>query len=137
MAELAGLVLGAAAILVPAYEGYQKCNAIIAETRKFPRNFRTFKQALLVQKNIFNNECELLLKGVVDDVVLLRMLGDQNHDWWKNPVFQAAFCDHLGTSLEDKIAPFKVIREALDEITKEVLELEQKVNPSPDPVSNI
>lgn len=136
MAEVVGLVLGVAAALVPAYQGFQKCNSIIAETRGFPRNFRTFKQSLLIQKGIFSNECELLLKDfVLDNATLQKMLKDQDHDQWKDLDFQTALCSYLGEdSLEDKLAPFKTIRETLDEITHEVLELEQKVETGPNPV---
>lgn len=136
MAELAGLVLGVAAALVPAYEGYQKCNTIIAETRNFPRGFRTFKQSLLTQRLIFNNEYELLLKEIVlDNTILQRMLKDQNHEHWIDPNFQKAFCSYFGVvSLDDKLTPFKVIREVLDEITHEVLELERRVESIPNSV---
>lgn len=129
MAEVVGLVLAVASIIVPAYEGYQKCNTAIAEARNFPRNFRIFKQSLLIQKGIFNNECELLLKEfVLDSSTLQKMLRDQNHKQWKDSDFQSAFCDHLGGgSLDDKLIPFKVIRETLDKITDEVLELERGV----------
>ena len=78
--EVAGIIFGVVPFLVTAIDSYEKIGDLFGIYRKYSIAVGKFNIDLGVQKGIFQNECVLLLSGVVEDGrVLHDMFNESSH----------------------------------------------------------
>jgi len=111
--EVTGIVLGAAAIIDPAYPGIESLHQKLCESRSFPKQLRLF-EAQFRTKTKFRNDSHLLFSNTsLDQDTIQAMLIDIEHEKWNDQDFQKDFVEYLGDSFQNTVEPFKVIGETL------------------------
>lgn len=121
--EVAGLILGVAGIIVPAYQAIQSLTNRISATKNFSRKLRTLNGQIALQKKLFDNECILLFSGEFDESLVRKMLIDADHRKWRDTEFQAKFVAHLGDFFGQSVEPFRIIRETVETLESEVVKV--------------
>jgi hypothetical protein len=115
MAEVAGLVLGAIALIGPTYQGYAKCEQLFKDIRYHTKALRSCAEAFLLQKVMFQNECELLLRIKFSPQVARAMLDNPSHpNWTQDPGIHSREASPLKTAVF-------TIQQSLDKIEKKLL----------------
>ena len=94
--ELASLILGATAIVIPAYQGIDKLCNTISDARKHTSQLEDFWLQVFTVKATLRNECVLLFGSDFDAQDIAAMLADKDHPNWNDRDFQQKFSDHLG-----------------------------------------
>jgi len=124
--ELAGLIIGAAAAIIPAYQGIDKLCNTISDTKRFSSQLETLWWQVRTHKTKLENECILLFGDDFNTDEVKAMLQDQNHPKWSDTGFQHRFKQHLGEAFDSNLGSFRVINTTLKELEAEV----QKFTPT-------
>ncbi|KAF8242805.1 hypothetical protein K440DRAFT_615429 [Wilcoxina mikolae CBS 423.85] len=95
MPDVAGLAIGAVALLPLAFEGYQKCSDLFNSVQTYSSTLRKSGELLALQRRLFQRECRLLLRVVVSDDIAMEMIKDKGHATWKSPSFKARWDQQL------------------------------------------
>lgn len=78
--EVVGVVLGVLPLIISAIEHYNDIVDPIMTYRKYSTTLQTLMTEINAQRDIFQNECILILSQFVDQHVLEDMLKDPKHD---------------------------------------------------------
>jgi hypothetical protein len=90
--EIAGLVFGVVPIVVEILKSYRTAKERLNTFRKYGRVIHDVQLRYRVAATSFSNDCQLLLKAVVNDArELPEMLEDPNHDAWRDPHLEPRF----------------------------------------------
>jgi len=125
--ETAGIALGAVALLPVVVDGYQRCLMLFGDVRSFSSSLGRSREQFVLQRNLFHQECRLLLRIVVSDEVANAMTDDKDHPNWKSPPFTADWSQRLGSHLD---LPIKHVQESLEAIER-ILEKADKEKHDP------
>jgi hypothetical protein len=82
MAEVAGVTLGVAALVVSAVENFHKLTKVFENLKHYPKNFRKALDILVVQETLFRRANERLLRSFVDEDQARQMLANIDHEYW-------------------------------------------------------
>lgn len=112
--EVAGLVFGVIPIIIEILKSYRTTRDRLNAFRKHSQIVNEVQLRYRVAATNFNNDCQLLLKAVVDDArEISKMMGDPQHSGWRDPQLEArfrAFLEPNYTLFEDIIT---LIRDVL------------------------
>ncbi|KAF7506265.1 hypothetical protein GJ744_012073 [Endocarpon pusillum] len=86
--ELAGLVLGALPVVVAGLESYIKGVATIKRYFKYKNELKSLRTSLTTEYDIFRNNCEELLEGLVQTQKMALLLIDPGGALWKDPAIE-------------------------------------------------
>ncbi|KAF8541098.1 hypothetical protein BDD12DRAFT_879504 [Trichophaea hybrida] len=100
--EVAGLALGVAAAIIPAYQGIDKLLSTLSDAKRFSSQFHGL--------------CDFDIDGVK------AMLWDEAHPNWSDSKFQRKLSDYLGDGFEPSLGTFRVITLTLNELETEIKE---------------
>jgi hypothetical protein len=90
--EVAGLVFGVIPIIVEVLKAYRATRDRLNAFRKHTQIVNEVQLRYRVAATNFSNDCQLLLKAVVDDAYeLSQMVGDPQHSGWHDPQLEARF----------------------------------------------
>lgn len=90
--EITGLVFGVIPIVVEILKSYRTTRDRLHAFRKHTQVINEVRLRYRVAATNFSNECQLLLKAVVDDSrVLSEMVQDPKHDAWQDPQLESRF----------------------------------------------
>ncbi|KAF8536263.1 hypothetical protein BDD12DRAFT_935178 [Trichophaea hybrida] len=87
MATVAGLVLGAAPLIVPIYKGYKRCAELLQDILHPTEDLKLYTVKFIAQKTFFEIECELLLSSAVGNETAKMMLNCEQHPQWTDQEF--------------------------------------------------
>jgi len=118
--ELAGLIIGAAAAIIPAYQGIDKLCGTISDTKRFSSQLENLWWQVRTHKTKLENECILLFGDDFDTDEVKAMLQDQNHPKWSDTGFKHRFKQHLGEAFDSSLGSFRVINITLKELEEEI-----------------
>lgn len=94
--EIAGLVLGIVPIVVEILKSYRTTKECLGTFRRYGEVIQDVQLRYSVAAASFTNDCQLLLKTVVDDACELpEMLKDPQHSGWQEPQLEARFRSFL------------------------------------------
>jgi hypothetical protein len=90
--EVAGLVFGVIPIIVEILKSYRTARDRLNTFRKHTQIANEVQLRYRVAATNFSNDCQLLLKGVIDDACeLSQMVGDPQHSGWQDPQLESRF----------------------------------------------
>ena len=113
----AGLVLGVIPLLISAAENYEVTFQPFVTYCRHVKEVQRFTAKLDAQRAIFHNECQLLLRGVGQN--LTDILGDPNHPSRNDEALSTRVQELLGSSYTTFISTLNLINETLKEVTTE------------------
>ena len=95
--EVAGVTLGAVALVPLAYKTYKRCSEILGEARSSEKAFQIPCGLLSVQQEIFMIECASFLSaGVGNSTEIARaMIQDRSHPKWDDQDFMAWYAANM------------------------------------------
>lgn len=94
--EIAGLVFGVVPIVVEILKSYRTTKERLSTFRRYGEVIQDVQLRYSVAAASFTNDCQLLLKGVVDDArELPEMLKDPQHSAWQDPQLEVRFRSFL------------------------------------------
>jgi hypothetical protein len=112
--EVAGLVFGVIPIIIEILKSYRTTRDRLNAFRKHTQIVNEVQLRYRVAATNFSNDCQLLLKAVVEDARELdKMVGDPQHSGWRDPQLEPrfrAFLEPNYTLFEDIIT---LIRDVL------------------------
>lgn len=111
--EVAGVVLGAVALVGPGHDLYDKCTTLFANIRNYTNDLRRCGEKLSIQKFTFLQSLQLLLRNLVQDDLAESMAKDKSHQKWKDLKFKADWDKAMGKCFDDLLGG---IHETLREI---------------------
>ena len=112
-------VLAVLPLMISAAEHYEACFRPILRYRRFDSEVDGFQQRLEVQKNIFRNQCRLLLESVTEHDAAASMLDRRLHPSWSDPKLDEELITMLGSSKEACCKIIEAIDRKLRDIEKE------------------
>jgi hypothetical protein len=121
--EIAGLVIGAVAAIIPAYQGIDKISSMVSDIKHFSAQHNMLWLQICTQKMKLRNEYILLFGDKFDTGEVKVMLGDQSHPKWSDSEFQRKFWENLGQSFEHSPGPFQIINTTLEALEMEIQKL--------------
>lgn len=90
--EIAGLVFGLVPIVVEILKSYRTTKERLSTFSKYGQVIQNVQLRYRVAATSFTNECQLLLRAVVEDKrELADMLDNPQHDAWLNPTLEKRF----------------------------------------------
>lgn len=113
MATVAGLVLGAVALVGPTYDAINSLCKRISDGKKFPKTLRRIKTTLDIQKALLCAEYLQLFPSHVEEAFAKEMLGLVDHPNWFDKEFEDIFTSHLGDHYERICEAIKLIHETV------------------------
>lgn len=125
--EAAGLALGVLPLLIAAAEHYDTCLRPIARFREFGTKARKLQTLLDIQRRIFRNHCRILLEGVIEHDVAVRMLDLVGHSFWSDVGLAADLDKLLGQSKDACSEIIEIIESQLRHIEDESHDLETTI----------
>ena len=127
MAEAAGLALAVLPLLISAAEHYEDCLRPLRRFLHFASEVDRFQRKLQIQKTIFRNQCRILLEGVVDHDVAVRMLLDGEHPCWRDPDVEECISNQLEASKDACLSIIDDIRFVLENLENWSLNLSETI----------
>jgi hypothetical protein len=125
--EVAGVVLGALPLIVSTIENYERIIGPVITYHKYSEELEVFSTELGSQKDIFQNECLLLLRELVNVQELEDMLEEPSHALWNtlrdNLALSQEFSRKLGRSNRQILRELRWIGTTLDQIYEETKDL--------------
>lgn len=103
--EVSGLVFGVIPLVLEAVKNYRKVCNTLHTFRHYSREVRRTEKQFNVCRQIFLNECNLLLQIVAGENYAHDMLADATHDFWR----RAQLEEDLNKSLSDGYEACKII----------------------------
>lgn len=79
---IASIALGFLPLLVSSAQRYERCFHPFIQYKKFAAEIEEFHKLLLIQKNLFRNQCIQILENNAGHGDVGRMLQDQGHPLW-------------------------------------------------------
>lgn len=122
--EVAGVVLGAVALVRPVHDLYRNCAALFINTRNYTKELKKCGENFAIQQRLFLQTFQLIVQTLVEEDVVAAMLGDKDHPQWKDPSFQAEWENTIGDCFD---TPLKVTRETLGTIESRLSKLHARV----------
>lgn len=130
MAEVAGLVLAVAPLIISTFEHYEGVARYCQTFAKYTHRIKAHLRALNVQETIFRNATERLLCHCTEEEQARQMLLDRNHAGWHDSHIAALYWERLGgtrSAFEDCI---ETIADELATIKEKLERLEIKADES-------
>jgi hypothetical protein len=95
--EIAGLIFGVVPVVVEILKSYRTAKERLNTFRKYGSVIHDVQLRYRVAATSFSNDCQLLLRAVVDDArELPEMLEDPQHSGWHDPRLEPRFRTFLG-----------------------------------------
>jgi hypothetical protein len=98
--EVAGLAFGVLPILFEAVRAYSKVYDSLHTFRHWKQEVATISFELKIQREVFFNECRLLLQEAVDADTAKGMLKERNDEQWKSAELSLKLREVLEDNLE-------------------------------------
>lgn len=109
MAEIVGLVLGAIPLLISALEHYEDFVEPTVAFFKWRGQLSKITRRLLMGHTDYELNVRLLLKQVVKDEDLAKMIDDPQNDKWKSDWLVEDLSEKLGTAYQPTISTIQEI----------------------------
>lgn len=119
MAEAAGLVLAVLPILIHAAEHYNEVFRPFQRYKNCAKEVKQFHQLFTIQKDIFRNQCRLLLAAVTEYEVASSMLNGLDHPLWSDQKLDDQLLQLLGESQDSSITTIQLIQDELRSVENE------------------
>lgn len=104
--EVSGLVFGVIPLVLEAVKNYRRVCSTLHTFRHYSREVRRVEKQFNVCRQIFLNECNLLLQIVAPDDYSHDMLADRSHEFWRT---HAHLEEDLNKCLSDGYGACKII----------------------------
>ncbi|RPA73306.1 hypothetical protein BJ508DRAFT_419106 [Ascobolus immersus RN42] len=116
--EVAGLALGAIALLGPTISAFKTCSAILVGNQRQLRELKRYGNILVVEEHVFVNECALILAAIpgADNGIAKELINDSSHALWKDAAFQEK-CRRNGSVYEK---PLRAALNALENMQQKL-----------------
>ena len=118
--EVAGLALGVTPLILSALENYERIlRPLQIFSKDYTKEADNFQLALRVQKEVFANECQILLRSVAEHQNEVRqMFNNYQHPLWQDQDFGEQLHARLGDAFEGCIAAVTLVERTLSHIVK-------------------
>ncbi|KIW53058.1 hypothetical protein PV05_08657 [Exophiala xenobiotica] len=123
MAEVAGLALGVASLLIAAIESYRCATAFFSAIKNYPRKLREAIQTLRMQELCFRKANEQILCHCVDTHEARQMLRDAEHAAWRDQDVLSRYIALLGGDQDGFEAAIALICNTLDAVRTDLGQL--------------
>ncbi|CAG8972378.1 hypothetical protein HYALB_00007131 [Hymenoscyphus albidus] len=115
--EVLSLVIGIVPLLVSAVENYEVTFEPFVIFCRYSKEMKNFKTKLEVQQRVFLNECQLLLRMVGGELVVIQK--DPNHHHRSDSGVSEQLAELIGSSYDSCRSIVVLMNETLEKIKKE------------------
>ena len=125
MAEAAGLVLGAVALVPLASCAVGRCLQLYRSFHSFPADLEHSIESLSIRGLMFQRECRILLGFLVGLEIAEAMMNDTNHRVWKLEQFHIAWEKSFGHEINLHMNHIEQSLNSLIKLLRKVMEGQQ------------
>ncbi|KAK4446238.1 hypothetical protein QBC34DRAFT_150775 [Podospora aff. communis PSN243] len=100
MADPASIILGIAPLCVAAFKGFKKTRSTLRTIRHGSHELSRLKGKYDIQSELFNDECEYVLRDMLDAETAANMMDDFSEALWSSKTLEPKFRAYLGTKYD-------------------------------------